>query len=294
MTLRTSACGRFAPSPTGPLHFGSLVAALGSWLRARRLGHRWLVRIEDVDVPRCRPGAADAILRSLEAFGLHWDDRVVHQSLRLDLYDTALERLRAGGCLYGCACSRREVPPGPYPGTCRDGPRAGRSPRSLRVRTDDNPTGFDDLVQGRFEQRLESVVGDFVVRRADRLHAYHLAVVVDDAAQGVTEIVRGADLLDSTPRQIHLQRLLGYPTPSYAHLPLAVNEAGEKLSKQTHAAPIDDTRPQPALLAALRFLGHTPPAELQAAPSPDLLAWATASFDLDRVPRCRSRPAPHV
>lgn len=288
------ACGRFAPSPTGPLHFGSLVAALGSWLHARRHGARWLVRIEDVDTPRTVPGAADDILRTLDTFGLDWDGPVVWQSERLALYADALETLRDAGLVYGCACTRREVGTDPYPGTCRDHPREGRPPRSLRVRTSDHPIAFDDLIQGRFCQRLQTAVGDFIVRRADGLHAYHLAVVADDAAQGVTEIVRGADLLASTPRQIHLQRLLGLSQPIYAHLPVALDPNGAKLSKQNHASPVERARPQISLAAALAFLGHTPPQTLQGAGATELLAWARTVFELRAVPGHSALPAPRM
>ena len=234
--------GRFAPSPTGALHFGSLIAALASWLDARRAGGRWLVRMEDLDTARVMPGAADAILRQLEAFGLEWDGAVVYQSARLDLYMRAIESLKAH--CYACACTRKELEDSAlaidgsriYPGTCRAGPAPGKAARAVRVRTNDEPVRFADRVQGVVSQSLERDIGDFVVRRADGLFAYQLAVVVDDAAQGVTDVVRGADLLDSTTRQIHLQRLLGYATPRYLHLPVATNVKGEKLSKQTQAA----------------------------------------------------------
>lgn len=288
--------GRFAPSPTGPLHFGSLVAALGSYLQARRRGGRWLLRIEDLDPPREVPGAAEAILRALEAYGLHWDGEVVYQSRRTERYREALEALRARGLAYPCACSRREVRmagrPGPegavYPGTCRGGPVGGRAARAMRVLTHDAPIGFEDAVQGFFSQRLESEIGDFVIRRADGLYAYQLAVVVDDAEQGVTEVVRGADLLTSTPRQIHLQRLLGHATPAYAHLPVAVDARGAKLSKQTHARPLPLGRPVPLLRQALAFLGQPAPEELLEARVEELLAWAVAHWELSAVPR---RPA---
>lgn len=288
--------GRFAPSPTGPLHFGSLVAALGSYLQARRHGGRWLVRIEDLDPPREVPGAAEAILRTLEVYGLHWDGEVVYQSRRTERYREALESLRAQGLAYPCACSRREVrltgrpgPEGPvYPGTCRFGPAGGRPARAMRVLTHDEPIGFEDAVQGFFSQRLEREIGDFVIRRADGLYAYQLAVVVDDAAQGVTEVVRGADLLSSTPRQIHLQRLLGYASPAYVHLPVAVDARGAKLSKQTHAAPLPLDRPVVLLHRALAFLGQPAPAELLDARVEELLEWATAQWRLSAVPR---RPA---
>jgi glutamyl-Q tRNA(Asp) synthetase len=256
--------GRFAPSPTGPLHFGSLVAATASWLDARAAHGRWLVRIEDLDRPRVQPGAADEILRTLEALGLRWDGEVLYQSRREALYRQALERLRAH--TYWCGCSRREIADSSlglavdgariYPGTCRAGLAPGKRGRALRVRVPAQEVGFVDRVQGVQAQLLTRDVGDFVLYRADGLFAYQLAVVVDDAAQAVSHVVRGADLLDSTARQIHLQRLLGVPTPSYLHVPIALNAAGEKLSKQTGAPPIDGRQPGEALAAALRFLGQ--------------------------------------
>ena len=260
--------GRFAPSPTGPLHFGSLVAALASWLDARAAGGRWLVRIEDLDRTRARPGAADDILRALERLGLGWDGEVAYQSRRTELYEIALQKL-SDRC-YWCGCSRREISDSSlglaadgaviYPGTCRGGLPAGRPRRALRVRVDDAPVRFVDRVQGPCEQVLSREVGDFVLRRADGAFAYQLAVVVDDAEQGVTDVVRGADLLDSTARQIYLQRLLGLPTPRYLHAPVVLTAAGEKLSKQTGAQPLDLARPQAEIGRALAFLGQ--PADL--------------------------------
>jgi glutamyl-Q tRNA(Asp) synthetase len=261
--------GRFAPSPTGPLHMGSLVAALASWLDARAAGGRWLVRIEDLDRPRCVPGAAEGILDTLQRLGLHWDGEVLYQSARQAVYPRALERLQAHA--YWCACSRREIADSSlglasdgapiYPGTCRSGAAGTR--RALRLRTTAEPIAFLDRVQGPQQQVLERDVGDFVLYRADGLIAYQLAVVVDDAEQGVTDVVRGADLLDSTPRQIYLQRLLGAPTPSYLHGPVAVNPAGEKLSKQTGADSIEPS--QSAVRRALRFLGQPQAASLDEA-----------------------------
>jgi len=242
--------GRFAPSPTGPLHAGSLVAALASWLDARAHDGAWLVRIEDIDPPREVPGATADILASLAAFGLGADEPVLRQSERAAAYAEALQRLRDAGLTYGCACSRNEVehaaraaglPPNVYAGTCRHG-AGGRAPRSIRLRVPDPPgdaIAFVDRAAGRFAQHLAREVGDFVLKRADGLWAYQLAVVVDDAAQGITDVVRGADLLDNTPRQIWLQRCLGLPTPRYLHLPLVTTAHGEKLSKQTGAPPID-------------------------------------------------------
>lgn len=242
--------GRFAPSPTGPLHAGSLVAALGSWLDARVHGGTWLVRIEDIDPPREAPGAADDILATLAACGLQSDEPVLRQSERTHAYADALQRLLDAGLAYGCACSRNDaeqaarvagLPPGVYAGTCRAG-TAGRLARSIRLRVPDPPDDlieFVDRAAGRCAQQLAREVGDFVLRRADGLWAYQLAVVLDDAAQGITDIVRGADLLDNTPRQIWLQRCLGLPTPRYMHLPVVTNAQGEKLSKQTGARALD-------------------------------------------------------
>jgi len=290
--------GRFAPSPTGPLHFGSLVTAVASWCDARAHDGEWLVRMEDLDRPREVPGAARSILDTLTAFGLRWDGEVLLQSGRTDRYEAALARLRAAGHVYGCACTRREIADSAlqgidgavYPGTCRNGVPPGRAVRAERVRTQGTCIAFDDLLQGRIAQDLERDVGDYVLRRADGLHAYQLAVVVDDAEQGITDVVRGADLLDSTPRQIHLQRLLGLPTPRYLHLPVATNPAGEKLSKQTQARPIARERPAQALAAALGFLGHPPPATA-CGEVETLLAWAAAHWDRARLARARALPA---
>jgi glutamyl-Q tRNA(Asp) synthetase len=279
--------GRFAPSPSGPLHFGSLVAALASWLDARAAGGRWLVRIEDLDRPRVQPGAADEILRTLEALGMPWDGEVLYQSRREALYREALERLRAH--TYWCACSRREIADSSlglavdgariYPGTCRGGLPAGKPARAVRVRVPADEIRFVDRVQGPQAQVLARDVGDFVLYRADGLFAYQLAVVVDDAAQGVTDVVRGADLLDSTGRQIHLQRLLGAPTPRYLHVPVAVDARGEKLSKLTGAAPIDPKRPAAEIAAALAFLGQAPAETLEEA----VKAWNPALIPAQRA-----------
>jgi glutamyl-Q tRNA(Asp) synthetase len=286
--------GRFAPSPTGPLHFGSLVAALASWLDARAAGGTWHLRIEDLDQPRERPGATDDILRALEALGLDWDGPVIFQSRRGELYRAALERLAARALTYWCGCSRREVADSSlgaaadsapiYPGTCRSG-LAGKTARALRLRTVSDPIRFTDRAQGPQQQSIEREVGDFVLLRADGIYAYQLAVVVDDAEQGVTDVVRGADLLDSTPRQIYLQQLLGYATPRYLHVPVALNAAGEKLSKQTDAAPIELAGPAAALARALLFLGHVPPGGLDAR---ELLGWARGNWQPERIPARRT------
>jgi len=284
--------GRFAPSPTGPLHFGSLVAALASWLDARAAGGRWLLRMEDLDKPREQPGAADTILRQLEALGLTWDGAVMVQSTRHARYRAALDQLTRTGLTYPCGCSRREIADSAlgidgahvYPGSCRDALPPGKPARATRVRTTAEPIRFVDRIQDECLQNIEREVGDFVVLRADGLFAYQLAVVVDDADQGITDVVRGADLLDSTARQILLQRHLGFATPRYAHLPVAVNATGEKLSKQTSAAPIDPARGAEAIARALLFLGHPPPVDL---PPSDLLSWALAHWDIGQVPRAR-------
>jgi glutamyl-Q tRNA(Asp) synthetase len=260
--------GRFAPSPTGPLHMGSLVTALATWLDARAHGGQWLVRIEDIDYPRCVRGADTDILQTLARLGLVPDEPPVWQSRREALYANALHRLDAAGQLYPCGCSRKEIADSllhvrerhqtlGYPGTCRHGLN-GKLPRAWRVRVPDGPAAticFDDRWQGRQCQDLETEVGDFVLRRADGLWAYQLAVVVDDGLQGITHIVRGADLLDSTPRQIHLQHLLGLPTPAYLHVPVVVNAVGEKLSKQSGAQAIDTSAPLDALRVAGEHLG---------------------------------------
>jgi glutamyl-Q tRNA(Asp) synthetase len=261
--------GRFAPSPTGPLHAGSLVAALASWLDARAHGGRWLVRMEDVDGPRTVPGAAEAITDLLHAYGLVPDGEVMVQSTRGAAYARALERLQAGGHVYPCACTRREIADSVanlrehaygrelvYPGTCRAGMPPGRSPRAWRVRVPDQTVAFDDACAGPQRQNLAREVGDFVVRRADGQWAYQLAVVVDDAEQGVTHVVRGADLLDSTARQMYLCRLLGYQVPRYLHVPVVMTSAGEKLSKQTRAPALEAGAGDIELPAAWNHLLH--------------------------------------
>jgi glutamyl-Q tRNA(Asp) synthetase len=290
--------GRFAPSPTGPLHFGSLIAAIGSYLEARSHGGEWLLRMEDLDPPREQPGAADDILRTIDACGMHWDGPVVYQSRRHEAYRTALARLQAEGHLYPCACTRREIADSSlrsdgalvYPGTCRNGLAPGKAMRAMRVRVGEAPIGFADALQGRVQQDLAREVGDFVLLRADGQYAYQLAVVVDDAEQAITDVVRGADLLDSTPRQMHLQRLLGLPALRYMHLPAATNAAGEKLSKQTLAAPVDARNPLPTLLRAMAFLGQAVPADLYGATLPEFWRWAQLHWDAGRIPRRRAAP----
>lgn len=292
--------GRFGPSPTGPLHFGSLVAAVGSHADARASDGAWRVRMEDLDPPREVAGAADAILRALEAFGMEWDGPVLYQSTRREAYRQALDRLARAELTYPCGCTRKEIADSAlrfgsasahevvYPGTCRNGLPPGREPRSVRLRVDEAVIEFDDAVQGRMRQHLGREVGDFVLRRADGYFAYQLAVVVDDSDQGVTDVVRGADLLESTARQIFLQRCLGAPTPRYCHLPVATDASGDKLSKQTRAAPVDPAHPTAALAQALAFLGHAPPAELTRTGTSELWEWAIANWDRARIPRARA------
>ncbi|MEP6942810.1 MAG: tRNA glutamyl-Q(34) synthetase GluQRS [Betaproteobacteria bacterium] len=303
MTPARPYCGRFAPSPTGALHFGSLVSAMASWCDARAHGGTWKVRLEDVDVPRSVAGADAAILSALERHGFQWDGPVVRQSERTALYAAALDTLHGRGLLFPCACTRSELegaPPGAggeriYQGTCRGGVAAGRSARALRMRVGDAIIAFADRAQGAQRQQLSTEVGDFVVRRADGLFAYQLAVVVDDAEQGVTDVVRGADLLASTPRQIMLQMHLQLPTPSYLHHPVAVDAHGDKLSKSTGAAALPDETLQP-LLAAWSFLTQRP------APSPpgsvgEFWQWAHGAWDASLMPArssCAVTPARHT
>jgi glutamyl-Q tRNA(Asp) synthetase len=276
--------GRFAPSPTGPLHLGSLVSALASFLDARSVRGQWLVRIEDLDKPREMPGARAGILRSLERLGLHWDGPVVIQSEGTERYEAWLERL--GALAYPCACSRRDLDPasGRYPGTCRAGLRAGARARSIRVRLPDGVFAFDDRIQGPVRQDVAAEVGDMVVRRADGPFAYQFAVVVDDAEGGITDIVRGADLLDSTPRQLALRQCLGLRSPRHAHVPLVLGPDEQKLSKQNHAPAIDDLPDDEVMARALAFLGHPPPVDLRGARCTDLLAWAIGAWQIGRVP----------
>ncbi|MFZ0549232.1 MAG: tRNA glutamyl-Q(34) synthetase GluQRS [Steroidobacteraceae bacterium] len=271
--------GRFAPSPTGSLHLGSLLAAVGSYLEARSRGGRWLVRMEDLDRARIVPGSAAKILRTLEAFGLGWDGEVEYQSHRTHLYAEALESLRAGGLTFECSCSRRELATeeSGYPGTCREGPRRPGA-TATRLRVDETATiAFDDRFQGPIALPMDKL-GDVIVRRRDGVFPYQLAVVVDDALQRVTDVVRGADLLESTGWQIALQRALRLPTPRYAHLPLLLERSGEKLSKSRRSVALDVRRAGGELLNTLRLLGLSPPAELAGAAPATLLKWATACW----------------
>ena len=249
--------GRFAPSPTGPLHLGSLLTAVASYVHARSLGGRWLVRMEDLDTPRCVPGAADAILRTLDQHALQWDG-LTYQHQRIESYHAALERLRAGGHTFACTCSRSQVQDSDvYPGTCRHRVVPLDAPHSIRLRVPDETIELLDQIQGRYAQRLRTDVGDFVIFRRDRVIAYQLAVVVDDAAQRITHVVRGADLLDNTPRQLLLLRLIGARAPRYAHVPVLSDRSGQKLSKQTRATAVDVASPSAESVADPRIASAT-------------------------------------
>ncbi|MEQ1598031.1 MAG: tRNA glutamyl-Q(34) synthetase GluQRS [Methylotenera sp.] len=296
-TESTNYVGRFAPSPTGPLHFGSLVAAVASYCDAKSHGGKWLVRMEDLDKPREISGAADEILRTLEAFEFEWDDKIVYQSQRSEAYANALNTLKKQNLIYACTCTRKEIADSSnaqgidgliYPRTCFNIPALrGNIHAAYRAVVIDKDIRFLDAIQGEITQNLAHDVGDFIVKRADGLFAYQLAVVVDDAAQNITHIVRGADLLDSTPRQIYLQQLLGFKTPSYAHIPIAVNDAGEKLSKQTRVQPISMRLPEHQLFDALNFLGQNPPAEIKNATLAEIWRWAITNWGISAAPKQR-------
>jgi len=284
--------GRFAPSPTGPLHFGSLVSAVASYLQAKANQGSWLLRVEDLDPPREIPGSMESILRTLEQHQLLWDETVVYQSHRIELYEHYLDVLTTQGHVYACNCSRKTIAELQqqlgitiYPRTCLQRSVDITQQHALRLKTPELAIGFHDKIQGRFSQNLAQQVGDFVLRRADGWFAYQLAVVVDDAEQAITEVVRGSDLLDNTPRQILIQSLLNFSTPSYAHVPVAVNENGEKLSKQTNASPVDPTIPIQNLIQALSFLGQMPPASPEFSDVGDVIRWAIEHWDIEQIPK---------
>ncbi len=279
--------GRFAPSPTGPLHFGSLVTALASYLDARAHGGKWLVRVEDLDPPREITGSSTLILKQLRALGMDWDGDVLYQSTRVSAYESILEQLEDQKICFRCDCSRQRVSglEGIYDGRCRSRGLTSAQGLAIRLKIRPETVRFTDTIQGDYAQNLEHEVGDFILRRKDGLFAYQLAVVADDAEQGITHIVRGYDLLSSTPRQIYLQQLLGLPTPSYAHIPIIVNALGQKLSKQHFAEPIDLENAPSLLVSALQFLGMTPPSSLIGAAPASLMAWGTEHWDIQRVPK---------
>ena len=283
--------GRFAPSPTGPLHFGSLVAAVASFADARHAGGRWSLRIDDVDETRTRDGAEDDILRDLEAHGLYWDGPITRQTERLDRYAEALDHLHRNGLLFRCNCTRKRLSgsgirrglEGPiYDGHCRRQPPVGDAMTALRAHVDDEPISFEDRIAGRVSQSLSDDIGDFVVRRVDGLTAYQLAVVVDDAEEGINEVVRGADLLASTPRQVWLQRRLGLDTPGYAHVPLVYDSQGRKLSKRDAAQAVTFAPPLQQLITAWEHLGQErPPSDIL---SPEAFwTWAIPAWRIEQV-----------
>jgi len=293
--------GRFAPSPSGPLHFGSLVAAIASYLQALTHNGEWLLRVEDIDPPRERPGAAGQIVAALDLHGFRWTGQVLYQSASIERFTAIVETLLANGHAYACTCTREQVrkaaarsgPTGPvYPGTCRS--RAtipGHGDRTaIRVATAGAKVAFDDRVQGPRECEVETEIGDFIVRRKDGLIAYSLAVVVDDHDQGITEIVRGTDLLAFTPAQIHLQRILGFDEPAYCHVPVIVNDAGQKLSKQTGAAALDNRHAASNLVRGLQMLGQQPPVALATASVGHVWNWARENWRLNRVRRADDLP----
>lgn len=276
--------GRFAPSPTGALHLGSLIAAVASFIDARAHAGQWLLRIEDIDQPRSVPGAADRIRQTLTDHALEWDAEVPAQSTRLARYRTALGQLSRRDLTFPCDCSRKALSNAAiYPGTCRGRQRID-GPHAVRVRVPNERFEFDDRIQGHFGQQLNRGVGDFVVQRRDGLFAYQLAVVVDDAEQGISDVVRGADLLDNTPRQLFLMQALGYARPRYAHIPVLTGKDGEKLSKQNGARAVDDRTPGANLLLALELLGQSPPPALRHAPPRSVIDWARSAWRIDRVP----------
>ncbi|WP_368668951.1 MULTISPECIES: tRNA glutamyl-Q(34) synthetase GluQRS [unclassified Pseudomonas] len=287
--MPSSYIGRFAPTPSGYLHFGSLVAALASYLDARAVGGRWLLRMEDLDPPREEPGAQTAILKALESYGFEWDGEMILQSDRHDAYAEVLNRLFNQGLAYACTCSRKQLEPyhGIYPGLCRNLGHA-QADAAIRLRVPELEYRFVDRVQGEYRQHLGREVGDFVIRRRDGLYAYQLAVVLDDAWQGITDIVRGADLLDSTPRQLYLQELLGLTQPRYLHVPLITQPDGHKLGKSYRSPPLTEDQAPPLLLRALRALGQEPATELNDASVAEIIAWGIAHWDVALIPRTLS------
>lgn len=287
----SSYTGRFAPSPTGPLHFGSLVAALASYLDARAQKGRWLVRMEDIDPPREQAGAADRILEALEVYGLHWDGEVVFQSQRNQAYQEALDALRADGHVYPCTCSRKELQPygGVYLGLCRGKTGTPDKPFALRLHCRDEDILFNDRVQDKQSFSMPAL-GDFILQRKEKLYAYQLAVCVDDHYQGITHIVRGHDLIDSTPRQIHLQSMMKVDTPSYAHIPVIIQDNGDKLSKQNLAPELPLDNPRPLLIKALQALGQDPENTLADCSVEEVLQWGIDHWDMDKVAKRPSIP----
>ena len=285
--------GRFAPSPTGSVHFGTLLAAVGSYLQAKKNKGEWLIRMEDVDITRQVDGSDTDILRTLEAFGFEWHGEIVYQSKRTQYYQDALVQLQAQSLVFPCICSRKQLSKTNsevYPGTCRNRRLPEKDEHALRLLVDHSNIEFNDTVMGRQSENLAQQCGDFVIKRRDGLFAYQLAVVVDDALQNITEIVRGADLLNSTPRQIYLQQLLAYPTPTYCHLPLAIDSAGNKISKSEGSAEVDIKNKELLLLQVLNSLGQEPVDELDGSNIDDIWRWAISHWDISKVPANRIYP----
>jgi glutamyl-Q tRNA(Asp) synthetase len=286
--------GRFAPSPTGPLHLGSLYTALASYLDARACQGLWLLRIDDIDTPRNVAGAADSILATLDAYGLHWDGPVFYESRHLDDYEQALSELQRSGLLYPCTCSRKSLAERPgrhdiYPGICRNRTAFPTGePYALRVRSDGREIVFDDRLHGRIRQNLAGAHGDFILKRKEGIMSYQLACVIDDHRQGVTHVVRGFDLVDSTPKQIYLQQLLGLPTPSYLHVPIIVDSHGCKLSKQTLAEAVTMRNTAAVMFRLLELLKQKPPAQLSGASCPEMLRWAVQNWNPEPLIRTQA------
>ncbi len=279
--------GRFAPSPTGPVHFGTLVAAVGSYLQAKKNHGEWIIRMEDVDITRKVEGSDADILHTLEAFGFEWQGDIIYQSKQTEYYQAALDKLMAQSLVFPCTCSRKQLAKADsdiYPGTCRNRQLPEKNEHALRLLTEDTTVEFDDLVVGNISQNIKQQCGDFVIKRRDGLFAYQLAVVVDDALQDITEVVRGSDLLDSSPRQIYLQQLLAYTTPVYCHLPLAVDAGGNKISKSEGAAKVDIKNREKLICSVLEFLGQTPPADLSDCNLNDIWKWGADNWNIGQVP----------
>lgn len=284
--------GRFAPSPTGPLHFGSLIAATGSYLQARHQQGEWQLRIEDIDPPREMPGASDSILRTLEAYGFEWDGEVIYQSQRLDIYQDYLDQLVINHETFPCTCSRKDIQQQLakshstiYPGTCRNKTTVKRQRFAYRIIAQDKIISFNDPLQGPQHYELQTDIGDFVIKRADGLFSYQLAVAIDDGSMGITEVVRGSDLLSSTPQQIYLQQRLKLNTPRYIHLPVATNAQGQKLSKQTYAQALNTIHPVSLLWQILKHLGQAPLGELKQVSLDELWQWAITNWDINKIPK---------
>ncbi len=291
----TKYVGRFAPSPTGPLHFGSIIAALASYLDARHNGGKWLLRMDDLDTPRVKTGADNKILYTLEALGMHWDGDILYQSQRHNAYREAEYFLESRDLLFPCYCSRRLVGGLPYPGTCRKAKLNTDRQHALRLKTESELCVLYDLIQPDYSQNLHEETGDFIIKRADGIYAYHLAVALDDAYQNITHVVRGADLMESTPRQIYLQKILGLPTPIYAHLPLAVSQSGQKISKQSGAEDVLlKNQPASILLSCLEFLGQGTETGLLQASVAEVIHWGTANWNLAKVPKLAAITVPEM